>query len=86
MTEKDAFDTWWTWAQKPHESFLMIDADIHFPIMELSPEDRRDREKDNEACAGTEKAGSAALSRIGRRTIICMLLIAALALIWHVLA
>jgi hypothetical protein len=26
------------------------------------------------------------LSRIGRRTIICMLLIAALALIWHVLA
>jgi hypothetical protein len=44
MTEKDAFDTWWTWAQKPHESFLMIDADIHFPIMELSPEDRRDRE------------------------------------------
>jgi hypothetical protein len=28
---------------------LMIVADIHRPIMELSPEDRRDREKVNEA-------------------------------------
>jgi hypothetical protein len=28
---------------------LMIDADIHHPIMELSPEDRRDREKVTEA-------------------------------------
>ena len=46
---KDAFDLWWEWAQKPHESFLMIDADIHNPIMELSAEDRRDREKVNEA-------------------------------------
>jgi hypothetical protein len=27
----------------------MIDADIHRPIMELSPEDRRDYEKVNEA-------------------------------------
>jgi hypothetical protein len=27
----------------------MIDADIHYPIMELSPEDRRDRAKVNEA-------------------------------------
>jgi hypothetical protein len=27
----------------------MIDADIHNPIMDLSPEDRRDREKVNEA-------------------------------------
>jgi hypothetical protein len=31
------------------ESLLMIDADIHRPIMELSPEDRRDRAKVNEA-------------------------------------
>ena len=46
---KDAFDLWWEWAQKPHESFLMIDADIHHPIMDLSPEDRRNREKVNEA-------------------------------------
>jgi hypothetical protein len=46
---KDAFDLLWEWAQKPHESLLMIDADIHRPIMELPPEDRRDREKVNEA-------------------------------------
>jgi hypothetical protein len=32
-------------ARKP----LMIDADIHNPIMELSPEDWRDREKVNKA-------------------------------------
>jgi hypothetical protein len=46
---KDAFDLWWEWAQKPHQSFLMIDADIHNPIMDLSPEDRRNREKVNGA-------------------------------------
>lgn len=46
---KDAFDLWWQWAERPHESLLMIDADIHNPIMELSPEDRRDRAKINEA-------------------------------------
>jgi hypothetical protein len=34
---------------KPHESMLSIDGDIHYPIMELSPEDRRDRAKVNEA-------------------------------------
>jgi hypothetical protein len=34
---KDAFDLWWEWAQKPHESFLMIEAEIHHPITELSP-------------------------------------------------
>jgi hypothetical protein len=49
MTDKEPFDLWWEWAQKPHESFLMLDADIHNAIMELSPEDRRDREKVNEA-------------------------------------
>jgi hypothetical protein len=39
----------WEWAEKPHESFLMIDAEIHYPIMELLPEDRRDRAKVHEA-------------------------------------
>jgi hypothetical protein len=34
---KDAFDLWWQWAEKPPESMLMIDADIHNPIMALSP-------------------------------------------------
>jgi hypothetical protein len=46
---KDAFDLWWRWAEKPHESLLMISGDIHYPVMELSPEDRRDREKVDEA-------------------------------------
>jgi hypothetical protein len=45
---KDAFDIWWDWAKKPHESVLSVDGDIHYPIMELSPEDRRDRDKVNE--------------------------------------
>jgi hypothetical protein len=49
MTDNDPFDLWWASAEKPHESLLMIDADIHRPIIEPSPEDRRDREKVNEA-------------------------------------
>ena len=49
MTSKDAFDLWWEWAEKPPESLLTIDGDIHYPVMELSPEDRRDRAKVNEA-------------------------------------
>jgi hypothetical protein len=46
---KDAFDLWWEWVTKTPESMLMIDGDIHYAITELSPEDRRDREKVNEA-------------------------------------
>jgi hypothetical protein len=46
---KDAFDIWWEWATKMPESMLMIDGDIHYAITELSQEDRRDREKVNEA-------------------------------------
>ena len=46
---KDAFDLWWEWATKTPESMLMSDGDIHHAITELSPEDRRDREKVNEA-------------------------------------
>jgi hypothetical protein len=34
MTSKDAFDQWWEWAEKPHESSLMIDADIQYPSAE----------------------------------------------------
>jgi hypothetical protein len=86
MTEKDAFDTWWTWAQKLHESFLMIDADIHFPIMELSPGRSARSRRSTKLAPVPRKREVQHLSRIGRRTIICMLLIAALALIWHVLA
>ena len=46
---KDAFDLWWEWANKPVESSQTISGDIHYPVMELSPEDRHDRAKVNEA-------------------------------------
>jgi hypothetical protein len=46
---KDAFDLWWEWATKMPESLLMIDGDIHYAVTDLSPEDRRDRNKVNEA-------------------------------------
>ena len=49
MTTRDALDLWWEWAEKPLDSPLMIDDDIHYPVMELSPEDRRDRDNVNEA-------------------------------------
>src|SRR5258706_60128 len=46
---KDAFDLWWEWAEKPVESMLTIDADIHEAVMALPPDERRDRAKVNEA-------------------------------------
>jgi hypothetical protein len=46
---KDAFDRWWEWAEKPLDSMLMIPAELHDAVMALSPEDRRDRAKVNEA-------------------------------------
>ena len=47
--EKDAFDRWWEWATKPVDSMLTIPAVIHNAVMALSPEERRDRAKVNEA-------------------------------------
>jgi hypothetical protein len=46
---KDYFDQWWEWATKPAESMLTIPAVIHSAVMALSPEDRRDRQKVNDA-------------------------------------
>ena len=46
---KDAFDQWWEWANKPFSDMATIPAEIHEPIMALSPEDRHDRAKVNEA-------------------------------------
>jgi hypothetical protein len=40
---KDAFDLWWEWAEKPVDSMLTIDADIHEAVMALPPDERRDR-------------------------------------------
>lgn len=50
---KDAFDTFWQWANKPVESFLTIDATMHHAVTSLPREDWRDREKVN---AADEKA------------------------------
>ena len=46
---KDAFDLWWEWAEKPRDSMLTISADIHHAVMALPPDERRDRAKVNEA-------------------------------------
>ncbi|MET3304437.1 hypothetical protein [Bradyrhizobium diazoefficiens] len=47
----DAFDRFWEWAEKPLDSPLTIPAELHRAVMELSPEDRRDRAKVNQAAA-----------------------------------
>src|SRR5258706_9687219 len=46
---KDAFDLWWEWAEKPLDSPLTIDAEIHDAVMALPPDERCDRAKVNEA-------------------------------------
>ena len=46
---KDAFDLWWEWAEKPFDSYQTVPVEIHKAVMAMSPEDRRDREKVNEA-------------------------------------
>jgi hypothetical protein len=47
----DVFDRFWQWAEKPPESPLTISADLHRAVMDLAPEDRRNRGKVNEAAA-----------------------------------
>jgi hypothetical protein len=47
--EKDAFDRWWEWAEKPVGTYVTISADIHNAVMELSSEERLDRVKVNDA-------------------------------------
>jgi hypothetical protein len=47
----DAFDRFWQWADKPPESLLTIPAELHRAVMELAPEDRRDRAAVNQAAA-----------------------------------
>ena len=46
---KDSFDLWCEWAEKPLNSMLMIDSAIHDAVMALPPDERRDRAKVNEA-------------------------------------
>jgi hypothetical protein len=47
----DAFDPFWQWADKPPESLLTIRAELHRAVMELAPEERRDRAAVNQAAA-----------------------------------
>ena len=46
---KDAFNLWWEWADKPLDSPLTISAEIHDAVMAPPPDERRDRAKVNEA-------------------------------------
>jgi hypothetical protein len=46
---KDAFERWWGWAEKPAASTLTIPAYFHDAVMQLPPEQRRDRKAINEA-------------------------------------
>jgi hypothetical protein len=56
MKEKDAFDQWWQWAEKPVDSVLMIPTELHDAVMALSPDNRRDRAKVNEAARQAEQS------------------------------
>jgi hypothetical protein len=47
--EKDGFDRWWEWANKPVGTYVTIPTDIHNAVMELSQEERLDRNNVNEA-------------------------------------
>jgi len=41
--EKDAFDLWWEWADKPVDNKPTIDAAVYDAVMALPPDERRDR-------------------------------------------
>jgi len=60
---KGAFDLWWEWAQKPHESFLMIDVDIHHPIMSFRQKIGATARRSMKLCADIKKVGSAVPER-----------------------
>jgi hypothetical protein len=47
----DAYDRFWQWAEKPLES----PADLHQAVIELAPEDMRNRGKVNQAAARVEQ-------------------------------
>ncbi len=60
---KDAFDLWWEWAEKPVDSMLTIPAAIHDAVMALPPDERRDPAKVNEAVREGLRLGPAAPCR-----------------------
>ena len=55
--EKDAFDLWWEWADKPVDNKPTIDAAVYDAVMALPPDERRDRAKVNEAVRDGLKLG-----------------------------
>ena len=63
MMDKDAFDLWWEWAEKPVDSMLTIDATIRDAIMALRPDEWRDRAKVNKAVRQGLKSGETPFSR-----------------------
>lgn len=48
---KDAFDAFHEWANKPLDSMLTIDAELHHAVTSLPREDWGDREKVSRAAA-----------------------------------
>jgi hypothetical protein len=59
MENKDAFDLWWEWADKPVDNKPTIDAAIYDVVMALPPDERRDRAKVNEAVREGVRLGPA---------------------------
>jgi hypothetical protein len=53
----DAFDRWCEWAEKPEASTLTIPAHFHEAVMQLSPEQRRDRTAVSEAVRLADPVG-----------------------------
>jgi hypothetical protein len=49
MNENDPFDLFWQWVEKPIDSHLTLDADIHGAVMALPREERCDRAFVNQA-------------------------------------
>jgi len=58
VMDKDAFDRWWEWAEKPADSGLTIPAAIHDAVMALPPDERLDRRKVNDAVRQAIRLGS----------------------------
>jgi len=80
---KDAFDLWWGWATKPRESMLSM---MGYPLSHHGAgRSARSREGQWSCASVPRKSEVQYLSRAGRRTIFCLLLIAALTIVWHVL-
>jgi hypothetical protein len=51
----EPFDRFWQWADKPLDnSLLTIPAELHRAVMGLAPDDRRSREKVDDAAARTK--------------------------------